>query len=179
LRLPSRAEALGILEAAGCCGAVVDHCVSVAGVAVRLVGELRRRGVEVDGDLVEAGALLHDLGRSETHGIEHAVVGGRIARGLGLPEALVRIIERHIGAGIPRAEAEKIGLPEGDYVPETLEERLVAYADKLVEGGREVSFGVTVAKFAEELGEDHPQVDRMRALGEEMEALLGSETSQF
>lgn len=179
MRLPSRAEALEILEAAGCCGAVVDHCVSVAGVAVRLAGELRGRGVEVDEALVEAGALLHDLGRSETHGIEHAAVGGRVARGLGLPKALVRIIERHIGAGIPRVEADEIGLPEGDYVPETLEERLVAYADKLVEGGREVSFGVTLAKFAEDLGEDHPQLDRMRALGEEMEALLGSETSQF
>jgi uncharacterized protein len=179
LRLPSRAEALGILEGAGCCGAVVDHCVSVAGVAVRLAGELQGRGVEVDAALVEAGALMHDLGRSETHGIEHAVVGGRIARGLGLPEALVRIIERHIGAGIPRGEAEEIGLPEGDYVPETLEEKLVAYADKLVEGGRVVEFDATLAKLKEELGENHPQLDRMRALGEEMAALLGAETSQF
>jgi uncharacterized protein len=179
LRLPSRAEALGILENAGCCKSVIKHCISVAGVAVRLTEELQKRGVEVDAALVETGALLHDLGRSETHGIEHAVVGGRIAQGLGLSEALVRIIERHIGAGIPRSEADEIGLPEGDYIPVTLEERLVAYADKLVEGGREVSFEVTLAKFAEELGEDHPQLDRMRALGEEMATLLGLETSQF
>ena len=164
---------MGFLRGAGCSDGVVEHCRDVARIAVRLAGELRGRGVEVDVDLVEVGALLHDLGRARTHGIRHGVVGAEMARGLGLPEVLVRIIERHIGAGIPAEEAEAQGLPRGDYVPVTLEERLVAYADKLSERGREVPFEVTLEWYVAEHGAGSPIVARMRALGEEMAGLLG------
>lgn len=135
---------------------------------MRLAEGFRERGIEVDMALVEAGALLHDLGRSKTHGIRHGVVGGRLAREKGLPAPVVNIIERHIGAGIPVEEAEGLGLPRGNYVPETAEEKIVTYADKLVEGGREVDIGVTAEKMASELGKDHPALDRLRALHEEV-----------
>ena len=151
----------------------MEHCRDVAAIAVRLAGELRGRGLEVDVGLVEAGALLHDLGRARTHGIDHGVVGGEMARGLGLPEALVRVIERHIGAGIPAEEAAAQGLPAVDYVPVTLEERVVAYADKLTDRGVEVEFEVTLGQYVAEHGEGSPVVERMRGLHEEMSRLLG------
>jgi uncharacterized protein len=173
LSLPTRDEALRILGDAGCCRGVVEHCLQVTGVAMRLAEAFRERGFDVDLALVESGALLHDLGRSRTHGIRHGVVGGELARGMGLPEALVRVIERHIGAGIPDEEAEELGLPRGNYVPESLEEKIVAYADKLVEGGREVEFDVTLGKMAEELGGDHPALGRLRALRDEIVAVIG------
>ena len=173
MSLPGRGEALGILRGSGCSDGVVCHCVSVAGIAVRLAGVLVGRGVVVDVALVEAGALLHDLGRCRTHGVDHGVVGGEMVRGLGLPEALARVVERHVGGGLPEGEAVGLGLPGGCYVPETLEEKLVSYADKLVEGGREVGFGVTLGKFAVELGEGHPALGRMRGLRDEVEGLLG------
>jgi uncharacterized protein len=173
LSLPTRDEALRILGDAGCCRGVVEHCLQVTGVAMRLAEAFRERGFDVDLALVESGALLHDLGRSRTHGIRHGVVGGELARGMGLPEALVRVIERHIGAGIPDEEAEELGLPRGNYVPESLEEKIVAYADKLVEGGREVEFEVTLEKTAEELGGDHPALGRLRALRDEIVGVIG------
>jgi uncharacterized protein len=173
LSLPGRGEALGILREAGCSRGVVSHCERVAEVALRIAGELAGAGFEVDLGLVEAGALLHDLGRSRTHGVGHGVAGGEIARGLGLPEAVARIVERHIGAGLPVGEAVELGLPRGCYVPETLEEKIVTYADKLIEGGREVGFGVTLGRFEEELGVGHPSLGRLRALHEEMVGLLG------
>ncbi len=139
---------------------------------MRLAEDFKERGVDVDLELVEAGAILHDLGRSKTHGIRHGVVGGRIARKMGLPERLVRVIERHIGAGIPVEEAEKLGLPRRGYVPETVEEKIVAYADKLIEGCREVEFGATVGKMTEELGEDHPALGRLWALHKEIVGVL-------
>jgi uncharacterized protein len=145
----------------------------VAEVALRIAGELVGAGYEVNLGLVEAGALLHDLGRGRTHGVDHGVVGGEMARGLGLAEAVARIVERHIGAGLPEGEAVELGLPRGCYVPETLEEKIVTYADKLIEGGREVGFGVTLGRFEEELGAGHPQLGRLRALHEEMVGLLG------
>ena len=147
---------------------------NVAGLAARIGGELVDAGFDVDLALVEAGALLHDLGRSVTHGIGHGAVGGELARGLGLPLAVVRIIERHVGAGIPADEALELGLPVGVYVPDSLEEKLVCYADKLAEGAGEVEFGVTVGRMAEELGEDHPAVARMWALHGEIVGMLGS-----
>jgi uncharacterized protein len=122
--------------------------------------------------LVEAGALLHDLGRGVTHAVEHGAVGGELARGLGLPDAVVRIVERHVGAGIPAVEAEEMGLPPGVYVPESLEEKVVCYADKLTKGGGEVAFGVTVAEMVEKLGEDHPAIERMWALHGEIMGML-------
>ena len=123
--------------------------------------------------LVEAGALLHDIGRSRTHDVDHALVGAEIARKMGMPEKLVNIIQTHIGAGIPADEAVELGLPEKHYFAETLEEKIVAYADKLIMGRREVPFETTVDSFALKLGEDHPSIDRLWTLHNEMSDLLG------
>jgi len=175
LRLPTREEALKMMRDAGCSQRVIDHCLRVTQVATRLADLLRQRGLEVNLSLVEAGALLHDIGRSRTHGVQHGAVGGRLAREMGLPEPVARIIERHVGAGITADEAARIGLPKGNYVPETLEEKIVTYADDLIEGDRLVEIEVTLEKFGRELGENHPALDRMRALDDEMVSLLGPE----
>ncbi|MGB2582023.1 MAG: tRNA (cytidine(56)-2'-O)-methyltransferase, partial [Thermoplasmata archaeon] len=58
---------------------------------------------------------------------------------------IVMIIERHIGAGILEGEAVALGLPERDYVPETLEEKIVSHADNLIAGDRRVTLKETVA----------------------------------
>lgn len=127
----------------------------------------------MDVGLVEVGALLHDIGRGQTHSIRHGVVGGEVARGLGLPGSVVRIVERHIGAGIPAGEATELGLPGVDFIPESLEEKLVAYADKLTDRGREIDFSVTVGWYERRHGRDHPSVGRLLALDAEMRGLLG------
>lgn len=175
MRLPTREETVRLMREAGCTQPVIDHCLRVTEVAMRLTDMIRERDYEVDLALVEAGALMHDLGRSKTHSVEHGAVGGQLAREMGLPAPLVRVIERHVGAGITAQEAERIGLPEGNYVPETLEEKIVAYADALVEGDRLVDIEVTVEKFGRELGRDHPALDRLRALHNEMVSLIGPE----
>lgn len=43
-----------------------------------------------------------------------------------------RVCERHTGAGLTAKEIEEQGLPlpHRDFLPETLEEKLVCYADK-------------------------------------------------
>ena len=43
-----------------------------------------------------------------------------------------RVCERHTGAGISRAQvvAQHLPIPAQDFLPETLEEQLVCYADK-------------------------------------------------
>ena len=152
---------------------VIEHCINVTKIALRVGSQLIFRGHDVDMRLVESGALLHDIGRSRTHDVDHAIVGAEIAREMGLQEELVGIIEVHIGAGIPADEAVELGLPERHFFAETLEEKIVAYADKLIMGRREVPFETTVDSFALKLGEDHPSIDRLWTLHNEMSYLLG------
>ncbi len=86
--------------------------------------------------LLIAGALLHDIGRTVTHGVEHGVEGGKIIREQGWDKELAHIVERHIGGGITKEEAVAQDLPARNYLPVTLEEKLVCHADNTA-GGQE------------------------------------------
>ncbi len=131
-----------------------------------------KANIKLDKELVRRGALLHDIGRCRTHGILHAVEGGRIIRKEGLKENLARIAERHIGAGITKEEAEELGLPAGEYCPKTPEEKIVAYADNLTRGARIISFEESIEKFREILGETHPSLKRMEELHREIQSWM-------
>ncbi len=169
--LPSYREALKILRESGCSSNVIRHCKTVAQVAVQIAKKCLNKGVRLDIELVKIGALLHDLGRAETHGINHPVTGASIARSKSLANSLVHIIERHMGGGINADEAYKLGWPKGSYFPETLEEKIVCYADKLVEGEIQVPIERTVQKLKDRLGTDHPSIQRILILHEEISKL--------
>jgi uncharacterized protein len=64
-------------------------------------------------------------------------------------------------------------LPIKDYVPETLEEKIVAYADKLLEGSTVVPIERTIEQFSRKLGANHPAIDRVISLHEELSLLIG------
>mgnify|MGYP000915206808 CR=1 FL=1 len=128
--IPSESECLRILADEGVHPRVIGHVCVVMRVAEAIA---LRCGASLA--LVRAGALLHDLGRGRTHGIRHGVEGARRARELGLPEELVLIIQKHVGAGIDPENAKGLGLPPLDYMPSTLEERIVCHADNLVDDG--------------------------------------------
>jgi uncharacterized protein len=145
-----------VLIAAGCSRDVVAHCIAVSTTAVALAGRVK---VLLDRELVRQGGLFHDIGRARTHGIDHAVAGVAIARELGFSKQLVLIIERHIGAGIPAAEAVRLGLPQKDYLPLTVEEKIVSYADNLTSGVREMPFYEALDRFKNILGPDHEGIE--------------------
>ncbi len=132
MKYPDEEECLELLRKAGCGENVIRHVLSVKDLAVRMA---ERCGADIE--LVRAGALLHDIGRGKTHGMDHAVVGAEMLREWGYPEELARIVERHIGAGISADEAGRLGLPRRSYIPETLEEKIVAEADNYACEGEE------------------------------------------
>jgi uncharacterized protein len=118
-----------VLAEQGCSREVRAHCAAVAGIATEYTSSPL-----VDHDLVEAGSFLHDIGRSRTHGADHAQAGSAICRSLGLDGRICSIIDRHIGAGLTADECSLLGLVPRDSVPVTIEERIVAHADNLVRG---------------------------------------------
>jgi uncharacterized protein len=170
-------EAIGLLIKSGCSPSVIDHCKTVAGyareIAIKISESAAKNNhpVDIDIDAVFIGALLHDIGRSKTHGILHAVEGAAIAVVNGLDEKVVRIIERHIGAGIPMDEASDLGLPEKDYMPVTIEEKIVAHSDNLVFGNKirnekELILNLKRKNFDEEI------ILRFIKLNDEIKAML-------
>lgn len=118
----------------------LKHCRAVAAEALEIS---HRCGLALADDEVEAAAMLHDIGIYATdapgigcHGsepyIRHGVIGAALLRREGAGETVARVAERHTGAGITAAEVmeQELPLPVADYVPETLLERLICYADK-------------------------------------------------
>jgi len=172
-RIPTTEEAIKILRESGCSPNVIRHCMAVAEIAVKIALKCRERGIPVDLELIRIGALLHDLGRSKTHSVHHPIVGAKIAEELGLPEAVIRIIKRHIGGGLTAEEAAELGWPVENYLPETLEEKIVTYADKLIDGDKVVPIEKTIEEFKRKLGEDHPSIKRIMNLHREIMELCG------
>lgn len=172
-RLPSRQKALSLLSEVGCSRQVIEHCKAVEKVALQIARACEKKGVNVDVRLVQIGALLHDIGRSKTHSVDHAVVGMEIAESLGLPKTVISIIGRHVGGGISVDEAKKLGWPVKNYLPQTLEEKIVTYADKLIERLKRVPIEQTIAKLSWDLGETHPAIERVKKLHAELSSLIG------
>lgn len=123
-----------------------------------------------DGDIVAA-AMLHDIGIIATnapgihcHGTEHylrhGALGAAMLRKAGAPEWLARVAERHTGTGITAKDIAEyhLPMPPGDYMPETLLERLVCYADKFY-------------------SKSHPQVEKTPAQARASVARFGADNA--
>lgn len=108
----------------------IRHSIKVAEKALEIAG---RAGMEVDLELVGRGALFHDLGKAKTHEIEHGKIGAEMGRELGLPEFITGVMEKHIRGGLTAPEARELCLPEKEYTLTSLEERIIIYADRLVD----------------------------------------------
>nr|QNO53158.1 hypothetical protein NDOAJMFA_00008 [Methanosarcinales archaeon ANME-1 ERB6] len=175
-----RSDCIPLLREVGCDESVVEHCIAVAELALELALDYNRRESQarscgrghgrdsVNEKLVFTGALLHDMGRARSHGLNHGFVGGEIAKELGLEEPVVRIIQRHIGAGITAEEAKELGLPPANFMPDTREEKIVACADNLIDGTRRTSIEEAIADLKAKLGDAHPSINRTKKLYEEV-----------
>jgi len=125
----------------------------------RIVANIAKQVMEnhpelsIDKKLLLIGCLLHDIGvyfvelGVKLSYIKHGIIGADIARKEGFSESVAKIIERHIGVGISKEEIVKnltfgqnlsahlvrskknLPLPHKNFIPKTLEEKLVAYAD--------------------------------------------------
>lgn len=120
-----------ILKTAGMSGDDITHSVHVAEKALEIASRIG--GNSIDQELIGRGALFHDLGKSKTHEMEHGKIGAELGCAIGLSRELCDIMEKHIRGGLTEPEARELGLPVKDYTLRRLEERIVIYADRLVD----------------------------------------------
>ena len=135
--LPTREIAFDLLKELKVPYQVRKHSLKVAEKALEIAESVTKASINTD--LIEIGALLHDIGRSKTHGFKHALIGGKILKERGFPESLSKICETHILGGLDKEDAKEVGLPERDYIPISLEEKIICLADKLTAGTKEVT----------------------------------------
>ena len=171
---PSESECIHILRDAGCKRRVIIHCCTVRTVAEEMI-----RRIDCDRDLVIAGAMLHDLGRAKDHSILHAMIGAEMAEDLGLAPELVEIIRKHTGAGLDQQDIDEMNLPQGDYMPRTVEEKIVAHSDNMVSDNTVVSHMHSVEKLlakgsrrgAEKIENLHLELSKL--YGEDLDVIVG------
>ena len=129
---------------------LVTHSRQVADRALRIVDAHPEwtdplnppEGGIVDRTFIEEAAMLHDIGiiycnapKIYCNGphayIEHGYLGAELLRKEGLPKHAL-VAERHTGTGITieQIEREELPIPERNYCPQSLEEKIICYADK-------------------------------------------------
>jgi HD superfamily phosphodiesterase len=136
----SRKKAVDLLTEEGVPEYKIWHDTALADFARQVVKKVEEiEGIQVDGTVVDAGCMMHDLGIGRTKddlSPIHITIGGRILREKGWPELVARCVECHEFAGIDDAvEAADMGIDEmgrSSYRIETWEEKIVAWADHFI-----------------------------------------------
>ena len=143
------------------------HAVKVTSLAL----EMARRHPElgIDMQFVEEAAMLHDLGifltdapRIYCFGTEpylcHGYLGAELLRSLGY-ERHARVCERHTGTGLTKEVIAANGwkLPVKDFVPETIEEQLICFADKFYSKTKYLETARTLEQVVESMAKISPE----------------------
>lgn len=97
---------------------------------------------KIDLNFIHEASMLHDIGIFKTNFhligcfgnanyIEHGVLGGEILRQEGLIKH-AHVAERHTGLGLSKEDIihQNLPLPHKDFLPITVEEEIIALADK-------------------------------------------------
>lgn len=144
-RIFQHSKAYGVLmEYLELCRPIFDivfyHGTQVAVKALKAASKVSSQ--QPDLQFIYEASMLHDIGILKTyapeidcfgkaHYIEHGVLGSDIFMERGLPK-FARVCATHIGTGLTRKDIRSASLPipEKDYLPETLEERIICWADK-------------------------------------------------
>ena len=163
---------------------VLDHSKAVQRAALRIAEDIIANGRHVDINFIITASLLHDIGRFQCppgtkESIKHGIIGAGILRKEGLDERYALVCERHIGSGITKEDIQeqKLDLPLKDYMPESIEEKIITYADNLIFEGendtwdREGTIEQAIERYRKEVGEKLAQ--RTKKLHEEIERLRG------
>ncbi len=176
----TRQHAIEILTASRPEAPWIRHCFAVADAALRM-GRAVASYRAVNLEFLWSAALLHDMGRHVTHDpILHGVEGYKRLSSLGHHEE-AHICAAHILFGLKAEEAAQVGLPGRDFMPRTIEARMVTLADFLIEFDRPTTLEKRFASLRRRNADTPFFLERLdRALGAAsvVQAQVEQETGQ-
>lgn len=154
IALPSRSQCLALMAAHGMLPHIRDHSFLVMEVATFLGRSLAAADFRLHLPLIEAGALLHDLGKTPCLGTlrNHAEWGATVLADLGYPE-VAQIIREHV----------HLDPANGDPRP-LREAEVVNYADKRVLHTRVVTLEERFLDLQERYPRTNEALSRIAAL---------------
>ncbi|MBW6461868.1 MAG: HDIG domain-containing protein [DPANN group archaeon] len=107
---------------------IVKHSIIVRDLSLFLAERIKGK---VDVDFLKGACLLHDIGYATAkEKVRHGIIGAEFLQYCGL-ERYAKACERHIGIGITKDVAKKLGLGDKNLVPKTIEEKILCYCDNL------------------------------------------------
>lgn len=139
---------------------IVAHSLQVCRVGMSLVDYLDAQGVVLDGQLVQAAALLHDITKTRSFKTEenHALTGGQFLAGAGFPE-VGDLVRQHVRLD-DYSKHKSIAEPE-----------IINYADKRVLHDRIVSLDERMRYIMDKYGKKSAHQKRIRILWEKTKDL--------
>ncbi|MHA1226289.1 MAG: HD domain-containing protein [Candidatus Hodarchaeales archaeon] len=155
---------------------VIDHAINTTQTAMEIAERLKILFPDLNCNIVLSGAMLHDIGRSKSHYINHGIIGAEILKTNRYPDCLANIAENHIFAGITKKEAPRFGLPKRDFIPKTLEEKIIAYSDNISKRGTRLNTEQVIKRFSKYLEPNDPVLERVKDLHHEIEMYLSKST---
>jgi putative hydrolase of the HAD superfamily len=173
-RLPGYSTCLTWLQEQEIPYNLLDHVQGVAAAAYQLAVWLRAAGQTVDPLLAHRGGLLHDLAKLKAgdRRISHGELAGLMLKDRGYPQ-LAEIAHRHM----------LFSLIEPDTQPQTWEEKLVYFADKLIERGCLASLEERITGLRQRYPQDSQQINAilpvLQVLEEEICAAAGFPPSEL
>ncbi|MCK9639468.1 MAG: phosphohydrolase [Prolixibacteraceae bacterium] len=119
---------------------LVSHSQAVTDKALKIAS--KHSELNPDLQFIEEAAMTHDIGIFMTNApnlycfgdfpyLAHGYLGCELMTSLGFPDHGL-VCERHTGVGISKEEIveKKLPLPVRDLIPESVEEQIIAFADK-------------------------------------------------
>ncbi len=139
---------------------IVTHSIQVCRVAMCLTDHLKLNGMQMNGQLVRAAALLHDITKTRSFETEenHALTGGQVLTDFGYPQ-VGDLVRQHVRLDHYSA-------------PQNLSEAVIVnYADKRVLHDRIVSLNERMRYILKRYGTKAEHTHRIQLLQEKTAAL--------
>ena len=160
VKIPPKGECLDLMKRYNGMGNIIQHCIKVAEIALSISTALNRRGENLNLNVVEAAALLHDITKTRSFktGENHADTGSRLLESMGYKE-VGDIVRQHV-----RLDTYSVS----DSITEV---EIVNYADKRVLHDQVVGLKERKAYIFEKYGKSPENKNRLIGLWKETEKL--------
>jgi tRNA (cytidine56-2'-O)-methyltransferase len=164
--IPDLQDCIVLLKKYGATESLIEHSMAVYSVAQKI-----SQNISCDRRIIESGSLLHDIGKTRMNNIFHGYEGFRICEMEQISVTVSQCVLKHVGAGITKSEAINLKLPDLDYMPLTIEEKIVACADNLILGSKRILKNEQLKRYQLK-GLLNP-MERMKSMFDEISKIAG------